>query len=43
MDKVEGGEATPIYIISDADLEENGGNFKVEGGSAIPVYFVSTT
>ena len=35
-----GTSAIPVYVVSDAELAENGGEFTVEGGSAIPIYIV---
>lgn len=31
------GPATPVVVLTDDDIEENGGPFKVAGGAALPM------
>lgn len=34
------GPATPVVVITDADIEDNGGPFRLAGGAAIPMVAV---
>jgi len=34
------GPATPVVVITNADIEDNGGPYKVAGGAAIPMVAV---
>lgn len=31
------GPATPVVVLTDADIEDNGGPFRVAGGAALPM------